>query len=128
MIYAPKFHLVTQDNTKNHWISGVFPAAEAAISFGGPAIASARTAPRIGGPGIGSSLDGVLLERIYMPVPGLDLPSMPFVYSVYYEAMPEGTVFDHDGRSYICIGRETNISVDAIDGQRAAIVMLYEND
>lgn len=110
------------------WDVGVLPLSKSVfVSLG----VTERTdmAPRVGRFGLSSSGDRVLMEPINFP----SIPVQPFPFIVSYRAtdIPTGTEFTFSPmngpeRNFVALGNETCISVDAVDGQRAGVAMLYE--
>lgn len=125
MVYSPS---LPPDNTNYLWTNGILPLTKSFFSFGGAPVSRTDMAPRVGHQGHAGGLDQVILEPIYAPS---NPPTMfPHIFSYWHELIIEGQEFDFtvngETRNYIALGRETCISVDSVDGQRAGIAMLFE--
>lgn len=118
--------------TGDPW-AGVLPRSKSVYSAGfGVAVSSDAMGARICTRGdFASSVDKVMLEPIWAPAsPPI---AFPFIYSYYYTHISELVEFEFQpivgpARNFIALGRETCMSIDSVDGQRAGIAMLFEND
>lgn len=127
-VYVPGLNV--QQTVSNLWTTGVVSRAYSVYCVeGGAPVSRNDMAPRIGREGFSGTVDEAMLEPIHWP----SNPPKPFPYIASYRHtdISDGVEFDFRDmygvmRNFIALGRETSMSIDAIDGQRAGIAMLFE--
>lgn len=118
--------------TGGTWTGANLPAAYSQYLPGHSNSISRGYAVRINAPASVKSANGELLfEPIYYSAPALK--QFPYIYSYNYEALADGSQLALDvgpGQllNFIALGRETSMSIDGYDAQRAGLIMLFDED
>lgn len=129
MLYAPR--LINVNSVNSLWSSGILPPAMSqyvSVMEGAMPI-NTNTALRINGNDL-SVIDGeVQTQQVFCATP--TLKPFPWVVSYNPNDIPEGLefgleVFPGTTSNFVALGRETNMSVDQLLGQRAGLAMLFE--
>lgn len=116
--------------TNGAWVNANLPAAFSEYLPPHVNSKSRAYATRLPAPAAVKSANAeLMLEPIYYSTPGLK--QFPYLYSVNYESLAEGGVIPIEvapGQmlDFISIGRETSMSIDTYDAQRAGLVMLFD--